>query len=122
MKRREFLKNSLLASSFLGLSCSSMQTDVAKGSLKKQEYYELRVYRLKEGADRSLLDGYLQNAAIPAWNRLGISPVGVFVEKEPKEGPAVWVLIPYPTAEHFATASSKFNGDAAYLLSLIHIS
>ena len=92
MKRREFLKNSLLASSFLGLSCSSMQTDAAKGSLKKQEYYELRVYRLKEGSDRSLLDSYLQNAAIPAWNRLGISSVGVFVEKEPKEGPAVWVL------------------------------
>ena len=115
MKRREFLKNSLLASGFLGLSCTSTPTGSAKASPLKREYYELRVYRLKEGSDRSLLDGYLQNAAIPAWNRLGISPVGAFVEKEPKDGPAVWVLIPYPTAEHFATAASKLNADAGYL-------
>jgi hypothetical protein len=115
MKRREFLKNSLLASSFLGLSCTSTPTGTAKASHQKREYYELRVYRLKEGGDRSLLDGYLQNAAIPAWNRLGISPVGVFTEKEPKEAAAVWVLIPYPTVEHFATASIKMSADPAYL-------
>jgi hypothetical protein len=114
MKRRDFLKNSILASGFLGLSCASTQSGAAKSSSKKREFYELRVYRFKDGADRSLLENYLQNAAIPAWNRLGISPVGVFVEKEPKEGPAVWVLIPYPTAELMAMAGAKLNADPVY--------
>ena len=114
MQRRQFLKNSILASGFLGLSCASTPSGSGKTAQKSREYYELRIYRLKEGGDRSLLDGYLQDAAIPAWNRLGISPVGAFVEKEPKDGPAVWVLIPYPTIEQFANAGARLAADPIY--------
>jgi hypothetical protein len=113
-KRRQFLKNSILASGFLGLSCASTPSKTGKAAAKNREYYELRVYRFKEGGDRTLLDSYLQEAAIPAWNRQGISPVGAFVEKEPKDGFAVWVLIPYPTVEHFGIAGAKLATDPVY--------
>jgi hypothetical protein len=115
MKRRDFLKTSLAASTLAGLGVASrpaLAAELAGGG--SREYYELRVYRLKAGAKHDLLDAYLANAAIPAWNRLGIKPVGVFTEIEPKEGPAVYVLAPYPSLESFATAGERLSADAAY--------
>lgn len=89
-----------------------------------REYYELRAYRLAGEGNHDLLDAYLEKAAIPALNRLGIKPVGVFTETEPKDGPAVYVLIPYPSLELVAAATARLNADpecqkagAAYLQS-----
>ncbi len=124
MKRREFLKTSLTVSTLAGLSTASLSASAA-GSARggEQEYYELRAYRLKSGANHEPLDAYLEKAAIPAWNRLGIKPVGVFIQKELQSAPAptevreaaiVFVLIPYPSLESFATAGARLNADAAY--------
>jgi hypothetical protein len=108
MKRRDFLKTSLAASALAGLSSQAAE---AKGV---QEYYQLRVYRLKAGADHPLLDGYLEKAAIPAFNRMGVSPVGVFTEIETKEDPAVYVLLPYRDLEVFAGVTPRLKADTDY--------
>jgi hypothetical protein len=124
MKRRNFLKGSLAASTLTGLSTASLSAlagEPAGG--RGREYYELRAYRLKNEANRTLLDGYLQGAALPAWNRLGIKHVGVFVQHERTGAPAatelvdplaVLVLIPYPSLEMFSTATTRLNADAEY--------
>ncbi len=114
MKRREFLKDSITISALAGLSTAGMSAAAAERSSRRREYYELRVYRLKTGTDHSLLDSYLENAALPAWNRLGIKPVGVFTEKEPKQGPGVYVLIPYPSLDAFASATDRLKSDPDY--------
>jgi len=117
MKRREFLTTSLAASTLVGLSCSTGKEEVhhEDKSGKKQEYYELRAYRLKVGASTELIDGFLEKAAIPALNRLGIRPVGVFKEIEPsKEVQSVFVLIPYASLEVYAHASVRVNADPEY--------
>jgi hypothetical protein len=114
MKRREFLKTSLAASVLTGLGpvgIGSAAAQPAGGAA--QEYYELRAYRFKEGAGHELLDGYLEKAAIPGLNRLGLKPIGVFTDLEPK-GASVYVLIPYPSLESFATAASRLNADTEY--------
>ncbi|HYG36838.1 MAG TPA: NIPSNAP family containing protein, partial [Clostridia bacterium] len=85
MKRREFLKASLAVSSLAGLSTASFSASAAGLGGKKQEYYELRAYRLKSGAKADLLDNYLEKVAIPVWNRYGSKTVGVFKEREPKD-------------------------------------
>jgi hypothetical protein len=115
MKRREFLKTSIAASTLVGLSCATGKpgTSTAVGGARR-EYYDLRAYRLKNGAMHGLLDAYLEQAAIPAWNRLGAKPVGVFTEIEPKDPPAVFVLVPYPSLELFACASARFEADPEY--------
>lgn len=77
-----------------------------------QEFYELRVYRLTPGSDASLLHGYLEKAAIPALNRLGVKPVGVFTEPEPKGPPSVYVLIPYESVETAARVVSELRSDS----------
>jgi hypothetical protein len=107
MKRRDFLKTSLAASALTGLTAVGAEP---KGS---QEYYQLQVYRLNPGGNHDLLDRYLEKAAIPALNRLGIKPVGVFIEPEAKE-PAVYVLIPYADLEAFASVTAGLKADAAF--------
>jgi hypothetical protein len=109
MKRRDFLKSSLAVSALASLSTSAAEPKAA------QEYYQLRVYRLKPGADHALLDGYLEKAAIPALNRLGVSTVGVFQEIEPKEAQAVYVLVPYATFESVASVGARLRNDQEYL-------
>jgi hypothetical protein len=112
MKRREFIKGSLAASTLAGVS--SLAVAAEKGQTTQRDYYELRAYRLKAGAKHELLDSYLEKAAIPAWNRLGIKSVGVFTEMEPKDGSAVWVLVPHQSLESFSTAWSKLHADPEY--------
>ena len=126
MKRREFLKTSVAVSTLAGLSTAGLSAAAAASARGgKQEYYELRAYHLKSDAKHELLDAYLEKAAIPAWNRLGIKPVGVFVQQERpdtkpgatevKDAAAVFVLLPYPSLESFATAGARLNADAEYL-------
>jgi hypothetical protein len=127
MKRREFITGSLAASALAGVS--SLAAAAEKGQNMERDYYELRAYRLKAGANHDLLDSYVEKAAIPAWNRLGIKPVGVFTEMEAPgvsfpgssqkpekiEGPSpLWVLIPHPSLQSFSTAWSRINSDSEY--------
>jgi hypothetical protein len=115
MKRRDFLKSSLAASALTGLSPAGWPVAAAAANAAAQrDYYEIRAYRLKDGADHQLLDGYLAKAAIPALNRLGIPSVGAFTEIEPKDGLAVFVLIPHPSLESLAVAAARIKADPEY--------
>ena len=123
MKRREFLRTSLTVSTLAGLSSASLAASAAQTAGKSQEYYELRAYRIRSGASHDLLDAYLEKAAIPAWNRLSLKPVGVFVQQDRQDTPGksevrdvsvVYVLIPYPSLEVFATADNRVNADPEY--------
>src|SRR4051794_29646220 len=111
MKRREFLKTSLTTTALAGLTAAVPHSAVAEAAAGDREYYELRIYRLKNGASTDSLDSYLEKAAIPAWNRLGVKPVGVFTERESKEAPAVYVLIPYPSLASFSDTVAKMLVD-----------
>src|SRR5689334_5959582 len=108
MKRREFLKSSLAASTLAGISLTGAE---AKPT---QEYYQLRVYRLNPDSDQGLLDRYLEKAAIPALNRIGCKPIGAFKEAAPKGDPAIYVLAPYPDLETFASVAARLRADAEY--------
>ena len=115
MKRREFLKGSLAAGALAGLNPTSAGARAAEpGKSNEREYYELRVYRLKSEANQKLLDSYLEKAAFPALNRLGIKTVGAFTLIDSKEAPAVYVLIPYPSLDAFGAACASVNADPEY--------
>ena len=110
INRRDFLKTSLAASAtaaIAGSPASALEAAEAPG----REYLELRCYRLKPGASHGLLDAYLEGALIPALNARGIAAVGVFTEPAAKDGPAVWVLIPYPTLGLVGSVTAAINAD-----------
>jgi hypothetical protein len=115
MKRREFLASSLAATAIGGLTCATAraQTSGAAASAKRQ-FFELRAYHLKNAEKLAGLHGFLEKAALPALNRLGIKPVGVFTEVEPKDPPVVFVLMPYDSCETFAYAPGHLNADPQY--------
>jgi len=116
MKRRDFIKTSVAASTIAGLGPVGLTAAAAQpASGGNREYYELRVYRLKAGANHDLLDAYLEKAAIPALNRLGVKQVGVFTEIDPKDSPAVYVLRVYPSLDVFAAVHTRENVDLEFL-------
>ena len=81
----------------------------------KQEYYEWRVYRLKSAAQYAPLHAYLEKAAIPMLNRIGVKTVGAFTEIDPKDGPAVHTLRAYPNLDVFAAVNTRGNADLEFL-------
>ena len=114
MKRREFLKTSVAATGAAALTSPFSASAGAHLEIER-EFYEIRNYKLKSQDDQSMLDGFLEKALIPALNRIGSNPVGVFTETEGKDEPGVYVLIPYSTIEAFATSTRKLFSDAAFL-------
>jgi hypothetical protein len=77
--------------------------------------YELRAYSLK-AAKQPLLETYLSKAFLPALKRLGIGPVGVFIEKgKDDETLTVHVLIVHPSVDTVATLSARLAADEEHL-------
>jgi hypothetical protein len=71
------------------------------------EVFAWSQYSLRTGTQPRRLADYLQNAAIPALNRQGVKPVGVFEAMFGVASPTVFVLAP------FATPAAVFNLEAA---------
>ena len=86
----------------------------AAGDAAKPQYYELRVYTTQSEAQRQRVNDYWQNAAVPAYNHLGIQPVGVFTEMQDSATNRIYVLIPCDSAESFAAIPAKLAADADY--------
>ena len=90
---------------------SSTQTQQKKA---KQQFYELRVYALKDQQQQRLVETYFQNAAIPALNRLGSKTVGVFTEQKPEGQTRLFALIPFESVDDFIAIEEKLSGDTTY--------
>ena len=114
MKRRQFLKSSLAATGAIGLSPALRAADAESGK-SAREFYELRLYQLRRGPRQKLFDDFYRTAAIPAMNRAGIGPVGVFNVAYGPDSPTMYVLIPHKSIESFGTALDRVRSDAAYL-------
>jgi len=110
MQRREFLGAvGVAGAAAMG---AAAETARAAGAPKKQ-YLELRLYSCDAGAMREGLETFLGKAAIPAWNRAGIKPVGVFGLTEPPSAD-LYVLLPHESIESFAEAPHRVWADAEY--------
>ena len=77
-------------------------------------YYELIRYEVLNRPEMSRLETYWETAAIPALNRLGIEPVGVFRPTYGSHGLDLYVLIPHKDLESFITAWDKIAEDPIY--------
>jgi hypothetical protein len=86
----------------------------ARPQERAAEYYELRRYRLKRGPSRDLMDTYLRTAAVPAWQRAGAGPVGVFTVTIGPENPTFYVLLVHKTLDAFGALAGRLAADAEY--------
>lgn len=114
MRRRDFVKASVAATALAGLSPERADAATPTTQNGKQEFYELRFYTLKADVEPKALDDFLRDAALPAWNRLGSAPVGIFTPRDKVESPSRVVLIPHPSLDAFATASARMASDVEF--------
>ncbi|WP_183576283.1 NIPSNAP family protein [Mucilaginibacter sp. X5P1] len=114
MKRRSFVKTSILTG-MAGVVSTKLSMAETNSKKSDQQLYELRVYTLKNDTQQKLVEDYLQNAAIPALNRLGSKTIGVFTELKPDGQSRIFVLIPYNTIDDFFKMQDKLMTDSTYL-------
>jgi hypothetical protein len=116
VQRRSFLASSIAASALaVHASAPHLRGSLGAATGEGREYYELRRYHLLRGPQVKLAADFLGEALVPALNRLGISPVGVFEVEIGPESPALYVLIPSTSLETLLTVESRLNRDADYL-------
>jgi hypothetical protein len=80
----------------------------------KSQYYELRIYATQSTEQQQRVNDYWQNAAVPAYNRLGIQPVGVFTELHDSATNPIYVLNPCDSPEQFAAIPARLAAAADY--------
>ncbi len=107
MNRRRFLASSL-AMSALGARAGAQSSDKPM-----PEFYELRQYHLRVTMRQRFSD-HLKDEALPAYNRAGISPVGVFTVGFGPDNPTFWVLIPHRTMLSVHEIDAKLQADQQY--------
>ncbi|MBD2754155.1 NIPSNAP family protein [Spirosoma validum] len=116
MKRRKFVKASLLTSAMTSFIHPVGQATAAAITQQNTnpEFYELRIYSLKNARQRKAVETYLQNAYIPALNRLGSKNIGVFSEYLPQGFTKLVAVIPFNSLDDYFTTSDKLAKDEAY--------
>src|SRR5258708_16784621 len=118
MNRRDFVSASMAAGG-AWLSADAVLESVQGGQAgrapeRAAEYYELRRYRLRRGPAQGLVDTYLKSAALPAWQRAGVSPVGVFSVLIGPDSPAFYVLLVHKSLDAFESLPDRLAAVAAY--------
>lgn len=114
--RRLFMKASLLTGA-TAIAAPLLNPAIAMGAdmpADKPEFYELRVYQLKDEKQQQLVEAYWQNAAIPALNRLGIKNIGVFTELKPAGQTRIYILTPFAGLADFTKITDELIKDSTY--------
>src|ERR1700710_2503328 len=102
MKRRSFVKTTLISTA-IGASLPGITMASEKLKVSERDFYELRVYSLKDDKQQKLVETYYENAAMPAFNRCGVKNTGVFTELKPVGQTKIYVLIPYTSWDDYLT-------------------
>jgi len=111
MKRRDFLKSTSLAG---GAVLAGLPGGGLAAEAPAREFYEWRTYEMQTGNRKAVLHDYLEKAYVPALNRLGAKPVGVFAVVSGANELNLYVLTPHPTIESLVSVPAKLADDAEY--------
>lgn len=85
-----------------------------------QEFYQIKIYHLKNSDQKKRLEDYLEHAYLPALHRAGIDLVGVFYPSTSRETANVkndsllYVLIPFASLNQFAEIDDLISKDKEY--------
>lgn len=109
MRRRNFLSALPVLPALTGLQSTPGSSGPAP------QLYEWRQYSLRTGTQPRRLADYQQNALIPALNRLGHTPIGVFEVTFGLPTPTVFVLAPFASMDAFALLEGKLDRDEAFM-------
>ncbi len=83
----------------------------APGAPAKNAIYELRYYRMRNGAQMMRTTDFLSKFYLPAAQRLGIGPVGFFNALVGEQSPFMLSLTSYPSISSMETAMERMAAD-----------
>jgi len=112
MERRTFM-TSLIGAPLLAKGAfagGSTQTSAEPAP----EIYLWRQYILKTGTEPRRVAEFLQNAGIPALNRLGHKPIGVFEGVSGVTTPTVFTLTPFASFDEVGTLETRLDSDKEF--------
>jgi len=112
MKRREFLGAAGIAGAALQLG--TLGIAFGQAGETKQEFYEIRKYHLLNNSKQKQFNDYLENAVLPALNRIGMNPVGVFTGLYGPDSSTFYVLLAYKSLEAILLSSARLSADDGY--------
>jgi len=109
MKRRDFLAAASIAP-IAGASSLAM----AEAGVGRQQYFEFRQYHLNVGSKKNMVGNFLRKVGIPAMNRIGIGPVGVFNTMYGPNSPTLYVLMVHKSLDTVVNSASLLMADDEY--------
>lgn len=83
----------------------------------KREFYEIKIYAVKNSEQATKVENYLKDAYIPAMHRLGIKSVGVFkpvAADTAAFGKLIYVLTPIKSMDYLLKLPQLLEKDAIY--------
>lgn len=115
MERRQFLRSVLVGGAISGAPGVSLDGEQpAPQPASSPEFYVWRQYILRNGPQPRRLADFLQNAGVPALNRLGHKPIGVFEVVAGVPGPSVFLLTPVASLDALAGLEAALDRDEQY--------
>jgi hypothetical protein len=90
----------------------------AKQMAAKRDFYQIKVYHLKNDEQEIMVDDFLRLAYLPALHRAGISKVGVFKPVKVNDSPTerlIYLFIPFHSYQQFAKLEKTLQKDEELL-------
>lgn len=83
----------------------------------KREYFEIKIYHLKDKTQEATVEAYLKDAYIPALHKMGIKDVGVFkpVASDTMSGKLIYVFTPFKSLDQIVGLPKVLEKDPQYL-------
>lgn len=115
MNRRSFLKSSVAATAVAGVAQMSTARADHHESDGKQKLLDWRHYQCPTAEKRDLVLRFWKEAGIPGLNRIGIKPVGVFLEMPDANDYSVCTLAAYPDLATYLAVPERLGEDQAFV-------
>ncbi len=106
---------SIVGTGLAAASLSASDGQGASGTTPSAEVYLWRQFTIRNGTQPRRLADFLQTAAIPALNRLGHTPIGVFEVVAGVPSPTTFVLTPFASAAAVASFEDSLARDEAFV-------
>ena len=86
------------------------------GTKVPHDFYQIKIYHLKNNGQVEQVDQYLKNGYLPALHRLGIKNIGVFkpIANDTSAIKFIYVLIPFKSTEAWMKLDENLTKDAVY--------
>ena len=122
MRRRDFLAASAALVGAGAAARAGLGAVQSSGGGGPRQFFELRTYHFASADKQGTFEQFLAQAAVPAFNRAGVKPVGVW-KLQASDNPAMklsqdpaelWVLLPHDSMESVASLEDKLAADESF--------